>query len=431
MRTTRSAGTPRTAGVVFAAAVVVYFTAVMHRTALGVAGVDAIDRFGLSATMLALFSVVQLTAYAGMQLPAGQLLDRFGARSVLVAGSLVMATGQLLLAVSDEVGWALVARVLIGAGDAPIFIGACRLVAEWFPPRRVPVMVQTTGLIGQAGQLASAIPVAWLLHSRGWTVAFATLAGLGVVAASVAFVGIRSAVSSSPTPERFLSAVRSAARPHGTRLGFWSHFLCPFSANVVALLWGVPFFVTAQNRTPGEASLLLIVLTLSAMVTGPLAGHFTARHPLRRSWAVLATAGATFVAWTVLLAFDTPRPLWQLLLFVVVLGAGAPISLVGVDFARTFTPPDRLGAATGFVNMGGFTSTILGVLAVGLVLQLVSPPGAATYTLDAYRIAFAVLLLPWLVGLAGVLHHRRHARTDLAAEGVHLRPVRDVLRWRR
>ncbi|WP_421732431.1 MFS transporter [Cellulomonas sp.] len=432
MRTTRSAGAPRTAGVVFTAAVIVYFAAVVHRTALGVAGVDAIDRFGLSATMLALFSVVQLTAYAGMQIPAGQLLDRFGARSVLVAGSLVMAAGQLLLALSDQVGWALVARVLIGAGDAPIFIGACRLVAEWFPPRRIPVMVQTTGLIGQAGQLASAIPVAWLLHSQGWTVAFATLAGLGVVAASVAFVGIRSAASSaSHAPERFLSAVRSAARPHGTRLGFWSHFLCPFSANVVALLWGVPFFVTAQNRTPGEASLLLIVLTLSAMITGPLAGQFTARHPLRRSWAVLATAGATLVAWSVLLAFDTPRPLWQLLLFVVVLGAGAPISLVGVDFARTSTPQERLGAATGFVNMGGFTSTILGVLAVGLVLQLVSPPGASIYTLDAYRVAFAVLLLPWLVGLVGVLHHRRRTRTELAAEGVHLRPVRDVLRWRR
>ncbi len=426
MRTTRST---RSAGIVFAAAVTVYFTAVVHRTALGVAGVEAIDRFGLSATMLALFSVVQLTAYAGMQIPAGQLLDRFGARSVLVTGSLVMATGQLLMAFADHVGVALLARVLIGAGDAPVFIGACRLIAEWFPPRRVPLMVQTTGLIGQAGQLASAIPVAWLLHRQGWTTAFATLAGLGVVVAAVAFVGIRSAATPGAVQaERFFTSVRAAARPHGTRLGFWSHFLCPFSANVVALLWGVPFFVTAQNRTPGEASTLLIVLTLSAMTAGPLVGHFTARHPLRRSWAVLSTAGATFVAWATLLAFDTPRPLWQLVLFVVVLGAGGPISLVGVDYARTSSPTERLGAATGFVNMGGFTSTILGVLAVGLVLQLVSPPGAATYTLDAYRIAFAVLLVPWLVGLGGVLHHRRRARAEL---GLDIRPVREILRTRR
>jgi MFS family permease len=276
-------------------------------------------------------------------------------------------------------------------------------------------MVQTTGLIGQAGQLASAIPVAWLLHREGWTPAFATLAGHGVVAAGVAFVGIRSAVAPAPhTSERFVTSVRAAVRPHGTRLGFWSHFVAPFSANVIALLWGVPFFVTAQDRTPGEASLLLIVLTLSAMVTGPVVGHFTGRHPLRRRWVVLGSVSATFVAWATLLAFDTPRPLWQLVLFVIIIGAGGPISLVGVDFARTSTPPERLGAATGFVNMGGFTSTILGVLAVGLVLQFVSPPDASTYTLDAYRIAFAVLLLPWLVGLGGVLHHRRRARAELA-----------------
>ena len=78
--------------------------------------------------------------------------------------------------------------------------------------------------------------------------------------------------------------------------------------------------------------------------------------------------------------------------------------------------------------MGGFTSTILGVLAVGLVLQLVSPPGAATYSLDAYRLAFAVLLVPWLVGVAGVLTERRRARAEL---GIELLPVRDILRARR
>jgi MFS family permease len=310
-----------------------------------------------------------------------------------------------------------------------VFIGACRLIAEWFPPRRVPLMVQTTGLIGQAGQLASAVPVAWLLHRQGWTPTFATLAAVGVVAATIAFVGIRAAAAPvAYAPERFGTSVRAATRPHGTRLGFWSHFVTPFSANVIALLWGVPFFVTAQQRTPGEASLLLIVLTLTAMVTGPVVGHFTSRHPLRRSWAVLASVGATFVAWTTLLVFDTPRPMWQLVLFVMVIGAGGPMSLVGVDFARTSTPPARLGAATGFVNMGGFTSTILGILAVGLVLQLVSPPGAETYSLDAYRLAFAVLLVPWIVGITGVLRERRRARAEL---GIELPPMRDILRGRR
>ncbi|WP_061964738.1 MFS transporter [Demequina aurantiaca] len=423
----------RVAWIVFAAGVFVYFTAVVHRTALGVAGVEAVDRFGIQATGLALFTVVQLGAYAMMQVPAGHLLDRFGPRAVMVAGSLVMASGQLLLAVTDHVSLALVARVLIGAGDAPIFIAAARLVAEWFPPRRVPILVQVTGLIGQAGQLATAVPVALLLHSRGWSATFSILAGFGVVAAMVAFFGVRMPLSAAESPviaqrEKFWRSVRAATTPAGTQLGFWSHFLAPFGSNSFALLWGVPFLVMAQDLTPAQASSLLVVLTVAAMIAGPAAGFFTSRFPMRRSWIVLGSATASAVAWAVLLSFNTPRPMWQLALFCVVIGVGGPISLVGIDFARTFSPAERLGTATGFVNIGGFLSTIVAVLLIGLVLQLTSPPGATEYTLNEFRLAFAALVIPWAVGLVGVIRSRKRTRAHMASTGVHVPRVRDTLR---
>ncbi|WP_051681928.1 nitrate/nitrite transporter [Cellulomonas sp. HZM] len=429
---TVTAPSPRAASLVLAAAATAYFVGVTHRTALGVAGTQAIERFGLTATTLALFSVLQLAVYAAMQIPAGRLMDRFGPRAVIVTGSLVMATGQLVLAVSTHVPTALLARVLIGAGDAGIFISVIRLVAVWYPPRRIPVMVQVTGLVGQSGQLASAIPVAWLLHESGWTTTFGSLAAVGAAVAVLAFAGVRTppgAVSVPTTPEHgFWHTVRAATRPAGTRLGFWSHFATPFSANVIAMLWGFPFFTTAQQRTPAEASLLLTLLTLTAMGTGPVIGMLAGRHPLRRTWLVLGSCLATLAAWLLVLVPGTPRPLWVLVLFVVVIGAGGPTSLVGMDFARSSTPPQWLGTASGFVNTGGFISTIVGVLAVGLVLQALSPAGAATYSLDAYRAAFSVLAVPWLLGVLGVLRQRRRTRAELAAAGTVVPPIREVLR---
>lgn len=422
----------RRAVAVFVAALLAYVVAVVHRTAMGVAGVEAVERFGVGATALSWFVVAQLAFYALMQIPAGRLLDRFGARAVITVGSLVMAGGQLLLASADSVPEALVARVLLGTGDAGIFISAVRLIDAWFPPRRAPVLVQLTGLIGQSGNLASAIGVAWVLHRQGWTTTFTLLAALGAVATCVAFLGIRSPEPREVRrPERFAPAVLAAVRPAGTRLGFWSHFATPFSANVVALLWGVPFFVTAQGRTPAEASALLTVLTLTAMVVGPVVGRFTARHPLRRSWSVLASCVVTLLAWVWLLVPSGPRPMWQLVVFVVLVGAGGPVSLVGMDFARTFAPPASLGTASGFVNTGGFSSTILGLLGVGVVLQLVEPDGAGTYSLDAYRLAFTVLLVPWVVGVVGVLVSRRRTRAAMREAGVVVPPVREVLRRRR
>src|SRR6266536_319499 len=86
----------------------------------------------------------------------------------------------LLAAASpDGVGGAVRARVLVGAGDAMTFISVLRLVPHWFPARRVPIVTQLTGLVGQAGQVLSAVPLAALLAGPGWTTAFLAAAGAG------------------------------------------------------------------------------------------------------------------------------------------------------------------------------------------------------------------------------------------------------------
>ena len=74
---------------VWAVGLLVYALAVFHRSSLGVAGLVAADRFGISAAQLATFTMLQLLVYAGMQVPVGLLCDRFGSRSVLLVGTTV------------------------------------------------------------------------------------------------------------------------------------------------------------------------------------------------------------------------------------------------------------------------------------------------------------------------------------------------------
>jgi MFS family permease len=431
-----STRTSRASWVIWSVAVGAYVVAVLHRTAFGVASADAISRFGIGATALSMLAVVQIAVYAAMQVPAGTMLDRWGPARVIVAGSLLMATGQALMAFAPGFWWALAARALVGAGDAPVFIAVTRLVAIHFPPRRVPVMVQITGLIGQTGQLASAIPLAYLLHRSGWSVAFATLAGLGVLAAGVVWRVLVWRAPVRPTRGDSLEArlpsasVSDALTTHwgtpGVRLGFWSHFIGPFSSNTIALVWGVPYFTTAQQRTHADASLLLTCMVLANIAVAPFIGMLTAAFPLRRSWLVLGGAAVTALAWVALLLPTTPRPLWQLIAFVLVVGAGGPLSLVGMDFARSFAVEHKAGSAAGFVNMGGFIATIISVLLVGVVLQVVSPHGASTYTIGEYRMAFAALAVPLLIGVVGVSLSRRDTRAGLAEDGILVPTLREV-----
>src|SRR5450756_2539506 len=135
------------ARLVWGAAVAAYGVAVLHRSSLGVAGVQAVDRFDVGAAVLSTFVVVQLAVYAGMQVPVGVLLDRYGSRVLIAGGAVLMAVGQVLLGVVDDLPSAYLARVLIGAGDAAAFISVLRLVAVWFPARRVPLFTQLTGIV--------------------------------------------------------------------------------------------------------------------------------------------------------------------------------------------------------------------------------------------------------------------------------------------
>src|SRR5204863_6558879 len=118
-----------------------------------------------------------------------------------------------------------------------------------------------------------------------------------------------------------LSRLTLAWREPGTRLGLWTHFATQFSGTVFALLWGYPFLVEGEGRTPGEAALLLTVLVLVSMVIGPVLGHLAARWPYRRSIPVLTILATTVATWSIVLAWPGRAPLALLVLLVVVLAS--------------------------------------------------------------------------------------------------------------
>jgi hypothetical protein len=159
------------------------------------------------------------------------------------------------------------------------------------------------------------------------------------------------------------------------------------------------------------------------MSVGPLFGRLCGWWPLRRSVLVFGILGATVVVWTVVLLWPGPAPLALLVLLVVVLGTNGPGSMIGFDYARTENPAERMGSASGVVNVGGFLASLLTIFAVGAILDLLTPGASTGYGLDAFRAAFSVQYLFWTVGLIGVLRHRRALRSRLARDGVRLAPL--------
>ena len=81
----------------WAVGVSVYLLAVLHRTSLGVAGLLAEQRFHITPAQLSIFVLLQIGVYAGMQVPAGVLVDRYGPRRLLFIAATLMGFAQLSL----------------------------------------------------------------------------------------------------------------------------------------------------------------------------------------------------------------------------------------------------------------------------------------------------------------------------------------------
>jgi MFS family permease len=412
---------------VWGVGVLAYVLAVAQRTTLGVAGLDAAQRFSVSPGALATFVFVQIAVYVAAQLPAGVLVDRFGSRRMLVASALLMAAGQLLLAVAATFPLAVLARVLVGAGDAVVFTATLALVPRWFAARRVPVMTQLTTILCQLGQVVSAVPFAAVLHGAGWGAAFGGAAGAGAVVAVLAWTLVRNAPAGAWSPgvavpiTGTLAQVRAVWRRPGTRLGFFGHMGTQFSMMVFTLLWGVPYLVTAQGLTPAAAGGLLALFVAATIAVGPAMGVLTMRHPLRRSWLLLSVTAAQAITWTAVLALPGRAPFWVLVVLVLVLATGGPGSVVGIDIGRTANPHANLAVAQSMVNLGGFLATLVSLAAMGAILTALGG-----FTPAGFRIAWLVQYPVWALAVVGVLLTRRRARRLDAERGVVPRPLREV-----
>ncbi|WOP18129.1 MFS transporter [Raineyella sp. LH-20] len=394
--------------------IVVYAVAVMQRSTLGVAGIEASDHFGAGAGIVSVFVVLQLAVYAAAQVPVGLALDRFGSRRVITVGAVLMAVGQLLVGVTGSVPVAIIGRILVGLGDAMTFNSVIRLVPAWFAPHQVPILTQLTGLIGQAGQILSAIPFRAVLENAGWQTAFLAAAGASVIAAVLMGVFGRTAPSgqwrpnTSGSPAALLTSVRAVVTTPSTAAGFWVHFSTCFSAMLFPLMWGFPYLTAGLGYSPALASTLLSFFVLVAIPAGPVVGRITARHPRRRADVALLLVWLQVVCWTITLLWPGVPPVGMLVVLIVALALGGPGSNIGFDYIRTSQPPQRVGTGTGMVIMGGFIACLVSILVIGLVLDAVSTDGHDSR--QAYTVALATQAPIYLIGLVGIYLSRRRLR---------------------
>ena len=370
-------------------AVSVYLLAVLHRTSLGVAGLLAQHRFGITPAELSVFVFLQVGVYAAMQVPTGVLVDRYGPRRLLVVAAVLMGGAQLVFASVDSYPLALLARAVLGCGDALTFVSVLRFTAAHFSPRRYPVMVAVTGMVGTAGNVVATLPLALVLHHLGWGVGFGSAAVLSLVAAAGVYALLDDRTP-APRPIRDLAQVRASTgsvlrRVHtawrlpATRLGFWVHFACGSSVTAFSVLWGNTYLIKGAGFSTSGAGTVLMFGVLAAAVAGPVIGWLIGHRPVVRVPLAFAICTLTVFGWSgVAAGFGDAPPRGYVVVLFLVMALGGPASTVAFALARDYNPARTLGTASGVVNVGGFAAAVIIALGIGAALDVGGATSAHT-----------------------------------------------------
>jgi MFS family permease len=169
----------RSLALLAAAALLNYF----DRSALSIANPLIRADLHISVAQMGLLLSAFLWVYAFAQLPMGALLDRIRPRRTLGFGLALWSAAQMLGGLVTGLGAFVVARALLGLGEAPMFPTAAAVVRDWFPAHR---RTGATGIWNSASALAQALapPILTLVMvAVGWRVMFVSLGLIGFVLA--------------------------------------------------------------------------------------------------------------------------------------------------------------------------------------------------------------------------------------------------------
>ena len=330
--------------------------------------------YGVTYTEIGLaFAAFNIVSAVG-QTPAGFLVDRIGARALLIAGLLTGAAALILAGLINSF-WVMVAMFAVaGVGNTVYHPADYALLSQHVPSDRIG---QAFSVHTFAGMLGSAVAPASLLVMQsqwGWRGAFIGAAVLGVAVALLLLLVREGATTTPQVGTRSVSDSPDAgwrlllSAPILLNLAFFillatiSGGLYNYSVVALGALYGTPV-TTANAALTGN-----LLLSAAGVLVGGLLVTRTKRHGL------VATLGLSAMALSVVLIALVDLSSLALIAAMSLAGLFSGVIMPSRDMiVREVTPPGSFGKVFGFVTTGFNIGGIVSPLIFGAVMDHGSP----------------------------------------------------------
>lgn len=383
-----------------------YFYEFLLQISPGVMGDELMADFSVTAFKLGILNSAYFYSYAGMQIPVGVLIDRFGPHRLLTCASLVCGVSSILFGFADSLFVASMARFMIGFGSAFAVVSTFKLAVNWFEHRRFAFITGIVVMLGMMGAITAEAPLAIAIEHYGWrySMIYLGLAGIFIALLILLFV------KDTPTGRQKLSTLHQQA----PLLEGLFHVVQNKELWIVALYgglvflatptlagqWGVPYLMTKYAITKSVAGATISLIFLGWIVGCPTAGWLSDLIGRRKPLMFWGALGA-FLTLSATIYLNLSMPLLRINLFL--FGFCSGWFLPAFSIAREITLPRYAATGLGFMNMMNMIGIALCHPIIGIILDRVWDGSMENfqplYSQNNYEVALSVLPMGILVAL--------------------------------
>ncbi|MBZ6114246.1 MULTISPECIES: MFS transporter [Streptomyces] len=413
--------------------------------------------------------VTYMVAMGALTQAAGSLSDRWGRRSLFLAGIAVFTLASLAATLAQDLWWLNAARVLQGCGAAVIMVSGIPLISDRYTGEERNLAIGAWGSFATAAGLLAPTLGGVLIDAFGWRAVFAINLPLGAAAWALAarvlpptapapspagrpdwtgslllMLGLGTATllmlrpGDTPWAGQDTAALLTACLALAaflvlqlrvptptlelrmfTRPAFCGAMLAVLLSRVLTIggsVYLVLYLSDGLDLSPTAAGLLMTPIFLAQIATGMIGSK------LLSHWAPGLVIGSGYllkgIGFAALALLATPStPWWALLMPLLAWGAGggiagAPVMAVAVQV----TEPERVGMVAGTVSTLASIGAGVGTAALGAIFALHSGTGTGSQAVaDGTRavltVSAALASLAVLTTLV-LIHPRRVPRPD-------------------
>lgn len=385
-----------------------YFYEFLLQVSPSVMSTQLMREFNVSAHALGILSGVYFYSYAGMQIPAGVLLDRLGPHKLLTFATAVCAISSIAFGMTDSLYMASVARFCIGFGSAFAVIGTMKFAANWFPPERFALLTGIMVAIGMSGAIGGESPLASFIHQFGWRQSMITLGISGIILTLLIFF-----VTSDKPKHAYIKKSNQKDMPLWLGLKqvvknpqFWLVALYGglmyTPTPVLCGLWGVPYLKQKYHLNDIHAAAIISWIFVGWIIGSPLWGYISDKIQRRLPSMLIGTIGS-IITLSIVLYLPLPS-LFAIKGLLFLFGLFSCGFLTAFSVAKEISSNKYCATAMSFMNMMNMVGVALAQPFIGRLLDGLwqgefSNHGVRIYSTHSYELALSILPIGMFLSL--------------------------------